>query len=82
MPPRTCWSERPASLSPQPSPSSCPGPETGHTSPLRPLSTSGDQIHLLHVIPIPQPTVVGGVGMGGPGDFVISEVRWRRREAR
>ena len=34
---------------------------------------SGDTIHLLHVIPIPAPTVIGGVGLGGPGDFVISE---------
>lgn len=37
------------------------------------LSRTDDTIHLLHVIPIPTPEIIGGVGMGGPGDFVMSE---------
>ena len=53
---------------PLPRPSTSVSP-LSHPNPPPP----GDSIHLLHVIPIPAPEIIGGVGMGGPGDFVISD---------
>lgn len=32
----------------------------------------GDAVRLLHVVPVPTPEVVGGVGVGGAGDFLVT----------
>ena len=32
----------------------------------------GDALRLLHVVPVPTPEVVGGVGVGGAGDFLVT----------
>lgn len=31
----------------------------------------GDAVRLLHVVPVPTPEVIGGVGVGGAGDFLV-----------
>ena len=35
------------------------------------LTRPGDEIRLVHVIPVPTPEVIGGVGVGGAGDFLV-----------
>ncbi|KAK9805202.1 hypothetical protein WJX72_005879 [[Myrmecia] bisecta] len=37
------------------------------------LFKKGDEIHFFHVVPLPVPEMVGGVGLGGVGDFIMAD---------